>query len=340
MTPMLTVLDRIPDSFLTVTAASLHNVLPGPTLVHLPGRRAAPVFVAALQHGNEDTGLKALQRVLLKYQTQPLPRALSFFVGNIEAATAGRRRLDHQPDYNRVWPGADTLGSPEHLMMNSIVDDMVRRGVFASIDIHNNTGTNPIYACVSALREPFLHLATLFSRTVVHFRQPLGVQSAAFAEHCPAITVECGKPGQVANEARAAELIESALGLDHFPAHRVLPQDIDLYHTVATVKVPPDVTFTFDAGAADLRFAPTLDHLNFCDLPAGTRVAELVTARRHPLEVWSEDGRRVTEEFFETHGTELRLKRAVTPAMLTLDEEAIRLDCLCYLMQRIPLRRR
>ena len=53
--------------------------------------------------------------------------------------------------------------------------------MFASIDIHNNTGLNPHYGCVNRLDPPFLHLATLFSRIVVYFKRPLGVQSAAFA---------------------------------------------------------------------------------------------------------------------------------------------------------------
>jgi hypothetical protein len=221
-------------------------------------------------------------------------------------------------------------------MMRRIVDEMARRRVFASIDIHNNTGTNPLYACVNELHEPFLHLATLFSRTVVHFRRPLGVQSAAFAEHCPAITVECGKTGNPGNEARAAALIEAVLGLAEFPAHPVPRQDIDLYHTVATVKVPPDVTFAFGSGSADVRFPPALDRWNFRDLSAGTRLAELTTARRAPLEVRAENGTSATDEFLEARGWELRLKRAVTPAMLTLDERAIRQDCLCYFMERIP----
>jgi len=42
------------------------------------------------------------------------------------------------------------------------------RDVFASVDIHNNTGLNPHYGCVTALRHASLHLAAMFSRTVVY----------------------------------------------------------------------------------------------------------------------------------------------------------------------------
>jgi len=100
---MLTELDYLPNGFLHVEANELHTVLTGPTLIHLPGRRDAPLFVSILLHGNEDTGLKAMQAVLKKYQNQPLPRALSIFVGNIDAARENVRRLEGQLDYNRVW---------------------------------------------------------------------------------------------------------------------------------------------------------------------------------------------------------------------------------------------
>jgi succinylglutamate desuccinylase len=335
--PILSILDHVPRGLVETPANRIHRVLSGPTLIHLPGRRADPLFVSVLLHGNEDTGLKALQTVLAKHESQPLPRALSVYIGNIEAAAHDRRRLDGQPDYNRVWPGADTFGLPEHRMMERIVDEMRRRNVFASIDIHNNTGTNPNYACVNQLDERFLYLATLFARVIVHFQRPLGVQSAAFSELCPAITVECGKPGNAANDRRAVELIEAALKLDHFPAHPVPRQDLDLYHTVGTVKVPQEVTFTFGPGTADIRFEPAIDHMNFRDLPVGTPLAELSTSDGIPLDVWAEDGSRVTDDYFERTATQLRLKLPATPSMLTLDERAIRQDCLCYLMQRISL---
>jgi succinylglutamate desuccinylase len=330
---MLTVLEAFPTEFAGVSARDLWRVLPGPTLVHLPGRRAEPLFVSVLLHGNEDTGLRAIQALLERRRTA-LPRALSVFVGNVAAAATGERRLAGQPDYNRVWPGSETAGSAEHAMMAQIVAEMRQRRVFASVDIHNNMGINPSYSCVNVLDDRSLHFARLFSRTVVYFRRPLGVQSAAFSKHCPAITIECGQAGNAAREMQAAELIEAALSLDHFPDHSLASQDFDLYHTVGVVKVPRDATFSFDGGEADIRFASTLEQMNFHDVPAGTVLAELATDSAR-LEVRGEDDRQLADVFFERRGTELRLKRGVTPSMLTVNERAIRQDCLCYFMERL-----
>jgi succinylglutamate desuccinylase len=333
---MLTVRTDLPDDFLYASAGGLHQILPGPTLIHLPGRRTQPLFVSVLLHGNEDTGLKAVQSVLGNHRDRELPRALSLFIGNVQAAAQGQRHLEDQPDYNRVWPGADTSGLAEHTMMLEVVDQMRARQVFASIDIHNNTGINPHYGCVNRLEASVLHLATLFSRVVVYFKRPLGVQSAAFASLCPSVTVECGKPGNMGSEAHAAAFLEAALHLDHLPEHPVPKHDLALYHTVATVKVPPRARFAFTGGDADLWFEPDLDHMNFRDLPAGTRLAKVADGCRQPLLVLDEDGRDVTEGYFEIRGGELRTRRPVTPSMLTLNEQVIRQDCLCYLMEKLP----
>ena len=74
---MLNEIDHIPDGFLEASAGGLHQVLPGPTLIHLQGRKPEPLFVSVLLHGNEYTGLKAIQDVIGHYASTELPRALS-----------------------------------------------------------------------------------------------------------------------------------------------------------------------------------------------------------------------------------------------------------------------
>jgi succinylglutamate desuccinylase len=336
---MLTVLDTLPERFLETPASELHRLLPGPTLIHLPGRRPLPLFVSVLLHGNEDTGVVAVQQLLRAQAGRRLPRALSLLVGNVAAARVGMRRLDGQPDYNRVWPGAELYrGSPENAAMSEAFACMQARGVFASIDIHNNTGLNPHYCVVNRLDEESLQLALLFSRTVVWFRGLAGTQTTAFSSICPALTIECGKPGKAANEAHAASFIEACLHLAQFPSHPVHAHAIDLYHTVATVRVPTTVSFGFGDALADIDFDPELDHMNFRQLDSGTLFGR--TRLPLPIDVRDEAGSDVTAAFFDCRAGEVRLRRSATPAMLTLDERVVRQDCLCYLMERLPFPRR
>jgi len=85
--------EELPEGLLEVLPTQLSDVLGGPSLIHLPGRRLQPLFVSVLLHGNETTGFQALQALLARYQGKQLPRALSIFIGNVEAARDGLRRL-------------------------------------------------------------------------------------------------------------------------------------------------------------------------------------------------------------------------------------------------------
>jgi succinylglutamate desuccinylase len=329
--------DKLPDGLLSGAPAELADLLGGPSLIHLPGRRDQPLFVSVLLHGNETTGFHAMQALLKRYQDKELPRALSFFVGNVEAARDSLRRLAGQPDYNRVWPGSEHDDSPEKRMMAEIVAIMRERRPFASVDVHNNTGINPHYACINCIDHRFMHLASLFSRTLVYFVRPAGVQSMAFAELCPSLTVECGKVGQSAGEEHALQFIDACLHLSEIPHHPVAAHDIDLFHTVAIVRVPRAYSFGFGDKPGDICFINDLDHLNFRELPPGTTLAHIDGIEGLPLEATDEQGREVAERFFRVEGNVLRTARTLMPSMLTLDERVIRQDCLGYLMERYPL---
>jgi hypothetical protein len=345
----------LPPGLLDARPDELAARLGGPVLIHLPGRRTPALFVSALLHGNEHTGLRAVQRLLRAHAGRELPRALSVFVGNVTAAGRGVRRLDTQPDYNRVWPGTHEPDGPERRMAEAVTRAMRDRGVFAAVDVHNNTGLNPHYACVSRLDARTLHLAALFARIGVSFdTTPRGVLSAAFATFCPAVAIECGKSGVAANDARAAEYLDACLHLSALPDHPVAAHDLELFRTVCLLKVPDAVDFAFGApadarprplAAADdaarqprLWFDPRLDHLNFRELPTGTALARDTLSGPLPLRAIDDDGRDVTDAFLarDAHGT-LRLKRALMPAMLTLDARVIRQDCAGYLMERLAL---
>jgi len=337
MGSMLRQVEALPEAFIDTPPPQLAALLGGPTLVHLSGRREHPLFVSVLQHGNETTGLLAVQALLERYYDRELPRSLSLFIGNVDAACDGLRRLAGQPDYNRVWPGSVYPDTPEKRMMREVFEIMQARQPFASVDVHNNTGINPHYACINRLDHHFVQLASLFSRTLVYFTRPEGVQSLAFAEICPAVTVECGKVGQAAGEQHALEFLDACLHLNEFPEQPVVEQDVDVFHTVAIVRVPRSFSFGFGDAVADISFIEDLDHLNFRELPVGSTLASLNGVTSLPLTATDEEGNEVASRYFTVKDGLLQTARALMPSMFTLDERVIRQDCLGYLMERYPL---
>lgn len=340
-------LSEFPEDLRTLPAVLIKRLLPRPTLIHLAGKSPSTYFVSILLHGDEDVGLKAVQQLLDNYRTTALPRGLSIFIGNVDAAAATVRYLPHQPDYNRVWPGSELHETREHALMRRVVATMVERKVVASIDLHNNSGRNPYYACICSLNVEHLRLAALFSRRVLYFQRPKGVQTQAFAQFCPSTTCECGPIGDAAGARAAAEILERALHVETISnaPYGESPQDVStaseavsLYHTIATWRIQPETSLSFGAhSGCDVILRPDLDLLNFIDLPEGETLAEIHGASIECIEVRDESGRLVTDDFFRLDDGRLRLTRGVLPSMFTCSIEAIRKDCVGYFTEHFAL---
>ena len=134
----------------------------------------------------------------------------------------------------------------------------------------------------------------------------------------------------------ALEYLDACLHLSKVSDHPPAPGEIDLFHTVAMLKIPEEVSFGFGGADADLRLVEDLDHLNFCELPTGTRLGWVRPGSRVRIAAYDDHGRDVAGRFFAEVDGELRAVVPVMPSMLSRDPRAIRQDCLGYLMERLP----
>lgn len=333
---MLNEINHLPEGLLTAKAEDLHRFLETPTLFHLKGSNPQPLFICTLLHGNETTGLYALQRLLKKYRDKPLPRALSVFIGNIAAAKNQQRHLDNQQDYNRIWPGSHFSDSPEKDMMQTVTNIMRRKNPFASIDVHNNTGKNPHYACINILNPHCLELAAKFSDIAVYFTSPKGVQSSSFADFCPSIVLECGQSGDQSGETHALHFLQSILTLDKFssPGNK-----LKLFHTIARVLIPKTVTLAdaLDNQRCDIYLNPALEDKNFCHIEPGTVFATVNSDKETLVMVNNESNEDISDEYLTLKNRQLVFKKPVTLSMYTTNEQAIRQDCACYFMEELRI---
>lgn len=335
MKEALTTLDHLPDGLLECSAAALHSLLDGPTLIHLPGEKQAPLFTVALQHGNESVGWEAVRAVLRSYKGDALPRSWSIFIANVEAARHGIRQLDGRPDFNRCWPTSEQGGTPIHHLLREVTEQMRRRKPFASVDVHNNTGLNPHYGAVNDLRHENLRLASLFSRTVMYFTTPKGVQSGTFATFCPAVTVECGQVGGQDGIDHAAQFLDDCLTIGELSSEPLPMGDLHICQTKARVRIRENLSFGFDEPLAQVNLAADLETMNFTPLPQGTRLAQVSANAGFGVVAEDESGQDATGDFFVIRDGELRLRKPAMPSMLTRNASVIQQDCLCYLMEEI-----
>lgn len=333
----LHIIDEIPNSLLEVAPADLHQILPGPTLLKIPGEKEPPFFICTLLHGDEPTGFLAVQQLLNRYlqQEKPLPRSIWLFLGNIAAARENVRHFHDQPDYNRIWKGGEL---PEHQLVEQLLEILQSNKPFAGVDIHNTSGRNPHYACVNKLDGPFINLGRLFSPVIVYFTRPEEVISRALAELCPAITVESGLAGDPFGVDHVLDFLEQCLALDSIPTNANNPTQPRVYHSIARIEVPDNCRIGFGEASTetDINFVENLESMNFVEQAENT----LVGWQHNPdlkLAVVDEHGEDVSEGFISYENGEIRLIRSVVPSMFTTFAPNILDDCLGYLMQRYAL---
>lgn len=329
-------LNGLPPGVLDLPAERLCEVFEGPTLIRIEGEKRAPLFVSVLLHGNEHSGWAAMKKLMGTMRSKPR-RPILLFVGNVPAARVNARMLPGQADYNRIWRGN---AHSECAWAQQLLTEMRTEGLFAAVDIHNNTGRNPLYSCIPRLDEPFVHLAQLFSKHAVYFLHPPQTQTNAFGDFVPAITLECGLSGDKGGVARAAEFLKECLLMDEFPARESTPREheLSIYQTKVRLVVSAAATLTWEGDLAEagasLILRRDLDMLNFTQVPAGTVLG------------WYRGEKPISEDleteqsgapFLRMENGQIVLTRPCIPSMLTLSERIIREDCLGYLMEPYPL---
>ena len=330
MKQTLQITSAVPDGFYDFEPEQILDFFPATTLIELKGERSPPLFVSILLHGNEYSGLKAVQALLKKY-ADGLPRSLYLLVGNVTATAQGLRVIPGQTDYNRCWPGTEMAENDETRMMQAVVDRVTREPLFAAIDIHNNSGANPHYAGITKVTQENQHLAAMFNHVGLAFSRPKGVSTMVFDNVCPAAILECARPGNELGIHHATELLDALLHMDHFPHRPVAAHDLQLMRTLVTLNIPDHVTIDFDlTSQADIRFQQNFDHMNFTEIKKQDVFA--YTGVEKPLLITNQLGEDVTDKIVRVEDGKLYLNQTLMPAMITMDEAIIRQDCLCHLL--------
>jgi len=328
ITPAVRRFNSVPAGLLDCPADQLAKFLESPTLLYLQGQRDPPLFISVLLHGNEISGWNGL-RSLLK-ETNPLPRSLIIFIGNVDAAAANLRTLPHQQDYNRIWRNAQ---DPEALLAESVRRAIHEQALFAAVDLHNNTGHNPHYSVLTDITPENLGLAYLFSDKAVLVREPDTTLAPVFDQHCPAVTLELGPVGDHNCELRCHDYLQQCLTLDRVPVARL--EDMSMYRSLVRVHVQESAAFSFadEESLTPLILTGGMEAVNFHELPIGTEFGVARLQLNSVLRVLDVAHNDVTHNFFDVVDGRILLKRSVTPAMYTTDPLVIRQDCLCYFME-------
>ena len=328
----------IPEHLPDIPTRELGSILPGPSLIYIEGETDPPLFISVLLHGNEITSFLAIQKLIQTFDltSRRAPRSIILFIGNIAATEKGLRKLDGEPDYNRIWNGGNL---PEHRLAGAVLAQLSKQKLYAAVDIHNNTGKNPHYACTNKVEPSFINLAHRFSKTIVYFTEPHEVISMALSHLCPSVTLECGFSGQAAGINHVHDYLTNCLLLEAaelFSPPSSKPNEI--FHTIAKITVPCNSHLGFgnSRSSVDVCFRDDLEELNFTPVPAGTRLGTL-GKKGCNLRIVDNSNKEVTDEYIRLDHNDIVTKKTFIPSMFTRNETVIHQDCFGYIMEPYPI---
>ena len=331
------ILQNIPEGLLNVKPKDLTQIIDRPTLLHLKGEKRSPLFLSVLLHGSEISGLVILQKVLNQYRFQKLPRDLVVFIGNPLACAQGVRHLSHQPDFNRIWKKV------ENPIVQTVLQYVKEQNIYAAIDIHNNSGKNPIYSCINDKNKEFIKLAQEFSENIVYFTKPDSVLSAALSGLCPCLVIECGLPGEIQGISSGMKFVQTILSKEEAWKKNKLKVN-HIYHTYATLYVTSDSVISFHRELknhsklfknSSICLTDQFDEFNFKNLKTGTLLGKIRDHER--IKLIDHKGIDIFDQIFSIVENTLVVKTPFIPAMFTKDITIAKSDCLGYIMKKIHL---
>ena len=325
-------------SRLGATAEAFLAALPGSTLIRVPGRdRTRTRAVVSLLHGNEPSGLRAVH-AWLRRGAPPAVDAV-FLVGAVEAARLpppfSHRTLPGGRDLNRCF--RPPFVGPEGAWAEEVLRLLRAAAPEALIDLHNNTGHNPVYGVGTRIDGVRLGLTALFATRFVHSTIRLGALAEVAADECNAVTIECGRAGDPAADAVALAGLTRFLEGHVLPLPDAVPPEMDVLADPIRVSVRPGVGIAFaelPCAGVDLTLRGDIDRHNFEALLPGVPVGWLRAGAEWPLVAVGADGEDVSRDYFVVRDDLVITRRAMVPIMMTTDVDAALGDCLFYLAHR------
>ncbi len=309
------------------------RALGGSTVIAVPGVDATRTRVATtLLHGNEPSGLRAMHR-WLRAGRRPATNTL-LFIACVDTALREphffHRHLPGRRDFNRCFspPWRDAEGK----LAESLLAMIVAVEPECLIDLHNNTGHNPAYGVAVRIGEAELGLVALFADRVVHAPLKLGTLVEATIDHCPSVTIECGRSGDPAADDIALAGLTTFLERDDL-ALRTPGRSMSVLAEPIRICIKSEVSLAFGREArpdVQLTISDDMDRHNFELLPAGTPIGWLEPGTSWPLDARRPDASECSRTMFQVRGNVLETRRDFIPIMMTTKPEIVKSDCLFY----------
>ncbi|MCZ6830185.1 MAG: succinylglutamate desuccinylase/aspartoacylase family protein [Gammaproteobacteria bacterium] len=304
--------------------------LPGPIAIHVAGRDPARCRVlVTLSHGNEPSGLEAVQRWLLS-GTQPAVNIVVIF-GAVAAAAAEplffHRMLPGERDLNRCFtpPYEDCQGE----LAQAILSHIRRQRPEAVIDLHNTSGSSPAFAVTCGDAPAQRQLVGLFVEQLVVTDLRLG----SLMEQelgCPVVTIEAGGSQDEQAEVTADRGLARYFGEDDVFAQL---RPITLFKHPLRLELSHHSRIDYAQRALhdrDITVRDDIEQFNFAPVHAGEMLGWLDEDGLDHLLISGGPDDHPPVEYFRVEDGQLYPRRTLRVFMATTRPDIAASDCLFY----------
>lgn len=316
------VFDIIPTE-IQKNAEDFLRFLGGPAIINAGPNTDENVFISCLMHGNEPSGYFAVHKILQKISKQHhLKKKVHFAFMNVRAALEGEmfshRFCDDEQDMNRVW-GAGSDNASQDRIVKFMMNFIEKNEPELVVDIHNTTGSNPVFAIINSLDKESIKAAAVASEiiwshsgsnTIINWSKDI----------CPSIGVECGKNIDPLSDDNAVTVLRNLL--IHFGAleGEVQPkQNIRLLYEAEPIKVDTHDIYVADENSGhDMVLINNIEGFNTVELNPGTKLG------------WVNKPNIINNSAVEVVDRILKVRSACTFILITTCLDAIDKDALGY----------
>jgi succinylglutamate desuccinylase len=328
----ITVYEGIPNAIQQKNEIELLEWLTKPTFFFIDNKQTRTLLISGLIHGNEPTGFRAIIIELKRLSETKTnhPFNLLFFIANLKAAQGknpySSRYTEAQTDFNRIWKEDST-----ELFVQEAKDYISSFNLIGHVDLHNNSGANPVYTVITQLREDILELANYLCDKHFYIDLEFGAFIEYTAKKIPSITVECGKRLTPEADKAGNEIIQKTYSYftKKIKNEPVIVKKGKIYCDPITVKIRKETLFSTDGSRAPFMVRKDIETLNFTKIKAGTELGR-VKNNEQPLQI-EKKGKDITNEWIDVRDNLVMIKKEAVILMATSDAPNITKDCLLYL---------
>lgn len=325
-------LGQLPD--LQTDVVDFLRGLGGPSLIRVPGLDDERCrFVVTLLHGNEPSGLIAIQRWLA---SKPTPACDTYCaIMNVEAALTepvfSYRHLPGKRDLNRCFkpPYSDEEGSLAEALLMLIHE----RKPEALIDIHNTSGVGPSFGVATFYDDKHDALVSLFSERLIITDLRLGALMELSEADVPTVTIECGGAKDDAAHQLAYDGLEQFTRANDLFVPQHAPWPIDVLKNPVRLELGDGIAVRYAENvdsSCDLTVPVDLEHLNFHQVGIDQCLGWANEKAWENLRVVNSQGLNLRDEYLTRASGIVRPAQPLTLFMITGDPAIAKSDCLLY----------